>query len=122
MKKKEKRKTCDECEWYDWSTERDFNRKVGPVDEKIGERTEIVGLRALCRNPKAKSYQHLVKAEYSKRQCAFWERGKYKPPKQESKPKKETKVNNEKMASPNEYFGTLEGRLKKQRRSKNKAR
>ena len=91
-KDKTKLRFCKDCKFYDKSTERDFHRKVGKTDEK-GERTEIVELRAICRNKKAKSFGHLVMAEYSKRQCEYWEKGKYVPSeKPEEKPKKEAKT------------------------------
>jgi len=84
-KKEVELRFCKDCKFYDKSTERDFHRKVGKTDEK-GERTEIVELRAICRNKKAKSFGHLVMAEYSKRQCPVWKKGTYKP--QEAQQKK----------------------------------
>ena len=57
-------------------------------------------------------------AEHKKRQCGFWGKGKYKPPKRKTKLEKGKKTNNEEMTSPSEYFGTPEGRLKQA--SKNK--
>ena len=74
--KKIEARFCKDCRFYDKSTERDFHRKVGPKNNK-GERTEIVEVRATCRNAKASSFGHLVMAEYSKRQCPVWERGVY---------------------------------------------
>ena len=99
---------CDECKWYDVSTQRDFFRKVGPRDES-GQRTTIKEIRAICRSPKSKAKGHLVKSD-SDRSC--FEKGKYASL---EKPKKETnkaKKNEEKMTSPEEYFGTPEERLK----------
>jgi hypothetical protein len=81
---------CKDCKSYDKSTEREFHRKVGPRNDK-GERTEIVETRAVCMNPKASSYRHLVMAEYAKRQCPMWNEGIYEQPaKPEEKPTKET--------------------------------
>jgi hypothetical protein len=91
--KKEEQKElhfCKDCKGYDKSTEREFRRKVGPKNDK-GERTEIVEIRAVCMNPKASSYRHLVMSEYAKRQCPVWEKGVYEQPaKPEEKPTKET--------------------------------
>jgi len=94
-------KTCNKCKWYDWTTERDFHRKVGPLNER-GERTEIMELRAICRNKKAKSYGHLVMAEYKKRQCPVWEEGIYEPLKKE---KKKNEAKEEEMTHPASYHG-----------------
>jgi len=96
---------CNECKWYDVSTQRDFFRKVGPKDES-GQRTTIKEIRAVCRSPTSKAKGHLVKND-SDRPC--FENGKYMPP---EKPKKAQKNNEEKMTSPEEYFGTPEERLK----------
>jgi len=63
---------CKDCKGYDKSTQREFHRRVGKKDDK-GNRTEIVEIRAICRNPKADSFKHLVIAEYSRRQCPVWE-------------------------------------------------
>lgn len=82
---------CKDCRGYDKSTERNFHRKVGPVDKETGERTMIVEVRAVCRNPKSKAHGHLVMAEYKKRQCLVWEEGKYKPPTKEAEKKSEKK-------------------------------
>ena len=93
---------CDECKWYDVSTQRDFFRKVGPRDES-GQRTTIKEIRAICRSPKSKAKGHLVKND-SDRPC--FERGVY------------TSAKEEKMTSPEEYFGTPEGRLKEKSKRK----
>ena len=88
---------CKDCRFYDKSSERKFRRKVGPRNEK-GERTEIVEIRAVCRNPKAKSYNRLVMAEYGKRQCPLWEKGVYE--------RKEKRGREEKgKTAPHEYHG-----------------
>jgi hypothetical protein len=71
---------CRECRWYDTSSERKFHRKVGKKDEK-GKRSEIVEIRAICVNPKAASYHHLVMVDNRKRQCEVWEKGTCAPPK-----------------------------------------
>lgn len=78
-KKKEEKKDlhfCKDCKWYDKSAEREFHRKVGPKNEE-GGRTEITEIRAICRNKNANACNHLVMAEYSKRQCPVWESGAY---------------------------------------------
>lgn len=80
-------RTCNECRWYDKSTERDFHRKVGPRNKK-GERSEIVEVRAVCRNPKAKAFNRLVHATLLKRECPHWEKGVYKAPEKLEKKKK----------------------------------
>ena len=101
-KEKKELHRCDECKWYDVSTQRDFFRKVGPRD-KSGQRTKIKEIRAVCRSPTSKAKGHLVKND-SDRPC--FERGVYAE---------------EKMTSPEEYFGTPEGRLK-EKSKKNKPR
>jgi len=75
--KKAEARFCKDCKFYDKSTEREFHRKVGKKDEH-GKRAEIVEVRAICRNPKASSFGHLVMAEYSKRQCPVWEKASTK--------------------------------------------
>jgi len=104
-KKDVSRKPCGECRFYDWTTERQFHRKVGPADEKTGERTLIIEPRAVCRGSKARAKGHLVHRDQTKRPCEQWEAGKYEPPKEE-----------EEKTSPEEYFGTPEGRLKEQKK------
>ena len=89
--KKIEARFCKDCKFYDKSAERDFHRKVGKKNEH-GKRAEIVEVRAICRNPKASSFGHLVMAEYSKRQCPAWEKGVYKA--QKSTESKEPKKNN----------------------------
>ena len=118
VKKEEKKEVhfCKDCKWYDKSTEREFHRKVGPKNEK-GERTEIIEIRAVCRNEKADSHNHLVMAEYAKRQCPVWEKGKYKHL-EEEKEKNTKEIDEEKMTSPEEYFGTPENHLSRQKDSK----
>jgi hypothetical protein len=69
-------RSCKDCKWYDKSSEREFHRKEGPKNEK-GKRTEIIEIRAICRNKNAKAYNHLVMAEYAKRQCPVWQKGTY---------------------------------------------
>lgn len=64
---------CKDCKHYDKKTEREFRRKVGKKNEK-GDRTEIVELRAMCKNSRAKSFAHLVMAENSRRRCSSWEK------------------------------------------------
>ena len=97
-KKKEVHR-CDKCKWYDVSTQRDFFRKVGQRDES-GQRTTIKEVRAVCRSPTSKAKGHLVKND-SSRLC--FEKGVYVE---------------EKMTSPEEYFGTPEGRLKEKSKRK----
>ena len=104
-KEKKEVHRCDECKWYDVSTQRDFFRKVGPRD-KSGQRTTIKEIRAICRSPKSKAKGHLVKND-SDRPC--FEKGKYVSP---EKPKKDQKNKEKEMTSPEEYFGTPEERLK----------
>jgi len=96
---------CDECKWYDVSTQRGFFRKVGPRDES-GQRTTMKEIRAVCRSSTSKAKGHLVKND-SDRPC--FEKGKYMPP---EKPKKDQKNKEKEMTSPEEYFGTPEERLK----------
>ena len=86
QKGREEGKTCSKCRWYDKSTERDFHRKVGPHNGK-GERSEIVEVRAVCRNPKAKAFNRLVHATLLKRECPHWEKGVYKAPEKPEKKK-----------------------------------
>ena len=111
-KEKKELHRCDECKWYDVSTQRDFFRKVGPRDES-GQRTTIKEIRAVCRSPTSTAKGRLVKND-SDRPC--FEKGKYVPP--EKKPKKAEKNDEEKMTSPEEYFGTPEGRLKEKSKGK----
>jgi hypothetical protein len=129
-KKKEEKKEvhfCKDCKGYDKSTQREFHRKVEKKDEK-GNRTEIVEVRAICRNPKADSYKHLVMAEYAKRQCPCWEKGEYitakldekkteKPRKKQQRSKQQ--ISEEKMTTPEEYFGSTEDHLKRLQNKKN---
>ena len=102
VSEKKTRKPCGECRFYDWTTERQFHRKVGPVNEE-GERTLIIEPRAICRGPKARAKGHLVHRDQTKRPCEQWKSGKYEPPKEEEKekPTKETKE----PETPEEYFG-----------------
>ena len=86
---------CKDCKWYDKGSERKFHRKVGPKNEK-GERTEIIEIRAICRNKKAKAYNRLVMAEYSRRQCPVWEKGVYSIPVEEQKKSELPKVDSTK--------------------------
>jgi len=65
---------CDQCKWYDLSTQRDFHRD--------GIRKGLVEVRAICRSPTSKARNHLVKND-SEREC--FEEGKYVPPKKEPK-------------------------------------
>ena len=114
-KKKREVHRCDECKWYDVSTQRDFFRKVGPRD-KSGQRTKIKEIRAVCRSPMSTAKGRLVKND-SDRPC--FEKGKYvHPEKKEKKRKKAKKNEGEKMTSPEEYFGTPEGRLKEKSKEK----
>lgn len=100
-KKDVSRRPCGECRFYDWTTERQFHRKVGPVDEKTGERTLIIEPRAICRGPQAHAKGHLVHRDQTKRPCEQWEEGRYvKPEQKEEKPTKE-----EEKTSPDEYHG-----------------
>lgn len=64
---------CDQCKWYDVSTQRDFHRKVGPRDEQ-GSRSTIMEVRAVCCSPTGTAKGHLVKND-SDRPC--FEKGKY---------------------------------------------
>ena len=76
--KKEKKtfRFCKDCLWYDKSSEREFHRRVGPIN-KEGRRSEIIEIRAICRNKNAKSHNRLVLGKYKKRQCPNWQKGKY---------------------------------------------
>lgn len=79
-KVKEERKEvhrCDQCKWYDVSTQRDFHRD--------GIRKGLVEVRAVCRSPTARAKGHLVKND-SDRPC--FEKGVYVKP---QKPKKKEK-------------------------------
>ena len=67
-KAKKKEHRCDECEFYDIGSQRDFFRKIGKRNEK-GERTTIKEIRAKCVNPKATAYRHLVKADSINKPC-----------------------------------------------------
>ena len=86
---------CKDCKWYDKSSERPFHRNVGPKNDK-GERSEIIEIRAICRNKKAKAYNRLVMAENAKRQCPVWERGVYVKPVEEQKESELAKVDSTK--------------------------
>lgn len=66
MKKKENR--CDECEFYDIGSQRDFFRRIGKRNKK-GERTKIKEVRAKCVNEKSTAYQHLVKSDSTNKPC-----------------------------------------------------
>jgi|GEM_PF-5881982 len=100
---------CQNCRFYDHSTEREFRRKVGPKNEK-GERTEIVEIRAVCRNPKAKSFGHLVMSENKNRQCSGWEKVKHIA-EATKRVKIAFKGRNFDMTMPEKYFGIPEKRL-----------
>jgi len=76
VKEKKEAHRCDECRWYDFSTQREFHRE--------GIRNGLVETRAVCRSPTSKARNHLVKND-SDKPC--FEKGKYVPPK---KTKKET--------------------------------
>lgn len=93
--KEETKKICRHCEYYDLDTQRNFHRKVGPKNKK-GERTEIVEVRAVCRNKNATAHGHLV-MDKSEKDC-FKER----IPKQKKRKKDEEKT------SPDEYHGASE--------------
>jgi len=118
VSEKKTRKPCGECRFYDWTTKRQFHRKVGPVDEKTGERSLIIEPRAICRGPKARARGHLVHRDQTKRPCEQWEAGKYEPPKEEEKPEelkelekmiKKTKTDtDDEKTSPDEYHGSSE--------------
>jgi len=102
-KEKEKPQYCRDCRFYDHSTEREFKRN--------GIREGLVETRAICRNPKARSHNHIVMAELNrpkKRRCEVWEAGVYKPPerpkKKEQKTQK-TESKDEEKTSPSEYHG-----------------
>ena len=90
---------CKDCCSYDHSTERQFKRN--------GIRLGLVETRAMCRNPKAKSFDHIVMAELARpkrRRCNVWEAGVYiKPEVEKSRKQKEQK--NEEKTSPSEYHG-----------------
>jgi len=74
---------CDQCKWYDVSTQRDFHRD--------GIRKGLVEVRAVCRSPTARAKGHLVKND-SDRPC--FEEGKYvKPEKPKKTKEKRTKEN-----------------------------
>lgn len=91
-KEKKEVHRCDQCKGYDHATEREFHRD--------GIREGLVEIRAICRSPKSKAKNHLVKND-SDRPC--FEKGKY------VKPKKKTKVETEKVeeekTAPSEYHG-----------------
>ena len=119
---KEKRKPCNLCRWYEHEKEREFHRRVGPKDEQ-GQRTEIIEIRSVCRNPNAKAYQHLVHATQTKRECPQIELGKYEAPKKEEKKPEELKElekmikktktdTDDEKTSPDEYHGTSEATKK----------
>lgn len=90
--KEEKRKPCNECVAYDWTSEREFHRD--------GIREGLVEIRGVCKNPKAPAYRHLVHATLTRRQCSYWEKGKYKPPRKETK-----KESEEEKTAPSEHHG-----------------
>lgn len=110
---KEKEKRCGLCKWYDVSTERPYVRFLGP------DKHEVEETRAICKNSRARAFHHRVNTN-SVKDC--FERGTYKAPEKKDVKGKETKKvekpTEEKMTSPEEYFGTPEDRLKKQRRSR----
>lgn len=74
-KKTEDERKHNKCKWYDWSTERDFYRKVGPRNEK-GERTKILERRAICRCEQAKAFRRLVMGD-KVTSCPRWKEGKH---------------------------------------------
>ena len=86
-KEKKEVHRCDECKWYDVSTQRDFFRRVGKHDES-GQRTTIKEIRAVCRSPSSKARGHLVKNNSSRR-C--FQRGTYVPPEKPGKVKRSKK-------------------------------
>jgi len=118
VKEKEGRKEvhrCDQCKWYDVSTQRDFHRD--------GIRKGLVEIRAVCRSPTARAKGHLVKND-SDRPC--FEEGVYVKPQKPKKQKKETKeTKDEKKTSPSEYHGppltdVEKTELKKNRKKRSK--
>ena len=120
-KNEEKRKSCGQCRFYDWTRERQFHRRVGKRDEH-GKRTLIVEPRSVCISTKARAGGHLVHRDQTKRPCSQFEAGKYEPPKKEEK-KKPTKETKE-PETPEEYFGKpkeleqLEELIEKAKKSK----
>lgn len=100
VKDKEEKKEvhrCDQCKWYDVSTQRDFHRD--------GIRKGLVEVRAVCRSPTSKARNHLIKND-SDRPC--FEEGVYvKPQKQKKKEQKtqKTESKDEEKTSPSEYHG-----------------
>ena len=108
VEEKKKVHGCDQCRWYDFSTQREFHRD--------GIRKGLVETRAVCRSPKSKARNHLVKKD-SDKPC--FEKGKYVTPKKpEKKTKKKSNLKDEEsMTSPQEYFGSAEGRLEAQTKS-----
>lgn len=96
----EKRKSCGECKYYDWTRERQFHRRVGKRDEH-GKRSLIIEPRGVCISTKARAGGHLIHRDQTKRPCEQWEEGRYvKPEQKEEKPTKE-----EEKTSPDEYHG-----------------
>lgn len=110
---KEEVHRCDQCRWYDVSTQRDFHRD--------GIRKGLFEVRAVCRSPTSRARNHLVKND-SDRPC--FEEGVYVKP---DKPKKkETKKPHEEgKTAPNEYHGpplTEEERKELQKNSKKRSK
>ena len=96
---------CKDCKWYDKGSEREFHRKVGPKNDK-GEGSEIMEIRAICRDKNAKAHNRLVMSEYSKHQCPVWEKGVYAKPIEEQKKSELAKVDSTKTkAGSNEDLG-----------------
>lgn len=73
-------KTCEKCKFWNPEKVRDFKRD--------GIRVGLVEKRSICENPKAKSFNHLVKNDSSK---ACFTKGVYTPKKEKNKPAKVTK-------------------------------
>jgi len=119
--KKPSRKPCNQCRWYDKSTEREFHRKVGKRNEK-GERTEIVEIRAVCRCKKARAYGRLVHATLTKRSCPHWEPGVYVTPKKEEKVKEKAEEKTSEPTAPHEYFGPDLDKMEKENLKNNVAK
>jgi hypothetical protein len=95
VKEEVETRNCGSCAFYDKSTERRFERRVGKMVN--GKRSLIVETRAVCRNEKSPAHGHLVSSEHMRHATVCHVKGEYKTPEKpvaeepEKKPKKKAK-------------------------------
>ena len=82
---------CGSCSFYDVSTQRKFDRKVGKVVK--GVRSTITEIRACCRNPKSKANGHLVDSKSTCHANICYVKGEYIVEKKEKPAVKKPKKN-----------------------------